>query len=95
MQVDLAGHVDLGEVWLIRDWRKGETVARWIGHDASHCQQLRHIRASLFRQLQAEKVGRLAGLTIALDGARHGKLAAVVGGNGEEPIPIEFRREEL
>ena len=72
-----------------------EAVARRIGHQAAHRQQLRHVAAGLGRQLQVPEIGRQPSALVALDGALDRQLAAVVGGDRQQPVAVEFIVQRL
>jgi len=90
-QVDLRAHLDLREVGLVGDRREVEAVGAGAGEDARHREQLRHVGTRLARQLEVEEVGRPACRAVALHRAQHRLLAAVVGGDGLQPVAIEHR----
>ena len=95
LQVDLPAGRDLHEIGLVVDLAELEAVGRRVGHDAPHRQELRHVGAGLGRQLQVPEIDRACPGAVAVHGALHVALAAVVGGDGQQPVAVEVIVQRL
>ena len=90
LQVDLVLDVDPREVRLVRDRAELEAEQGGVAHHALHRQELRHIGARLGGQFQVPKGDRLTGGEVVAHGAADAAFAAVVAGDGEQPVALEL-----
>ena len=90
LQVDLVLDVDPREVRVVRDRAELEAEQGGVAHHALHRQELRHIGARLGGQPQVPESDRLAGGEVVAHGAADAALAAVVAGDGEQPVALEL-----
>jgi hypothetical protein len=94
-EMHLSSGIDGLEERLIGYRLELEAVGAWIRDDTADREQLRDVGARLGAQVQAEEVGRASGSGIALHGAAHVALTAVVGRDREEPVTIEILAQVL
>jgi hypothetical protein len=66
-----------------------------VGDEALHRQQFWHVGLCLERQPQTPKVGRQTRVGVALDRAGDTTFAAVVAGDRQLPIALEFVVQKL
>ncbi len=94
-QVDLAARIDDVEVRTIRHCRELQAVRARIGDQAADREQLRHVVARFGMQVETEEVRGSAGGRVATDRAAERALAAVIGGDREEPVALEVAVQVL
>ncbi len=100
---DLRGdlHIDLTlghhtrEVGLVGDRGEVEPVFARVIHQALHGEELGHVGFGLSRQAQVPEIDRAALGLIHLHGVLDRDFAAVVGGDGEQPVAVELVMQGL